>query len=90
MALLFLRDITLSYGAAPLLDKVSFQLEPNERVCIVGRNGEGKSSLLKVIEGLVQPDGGTRIVQDGVKIAKLQQEVPHDTTGTVFHVIADG
>ena len=90
MALLFLRDISLSFGTAPLLDKISFQLEPNERVCIVGRNGEGKSSLLKVIEGLILPDGGTRIVQDGVKIAKLQQEVPHDTTGSVFHVIADG
>ena len=90
MALLFLRDISLSFGAAPLLNKISFQLEPSERVCIVGRNGEGKSSLLKVIEGLILPDGGTRIIQDGVKIAKLQQEVPHDTTGSVFHVIADG
>lgn len=90
MALLFLRDISLSFGAAPLLDKVSFQLEPQERVCIVGRNGEGKSTLLKVIEGLIQADGGTRIVQDGVKIAKLQQEVPHDTMGSVFHVIAQG
>lgn len=90
MALLFLRDISLSFGAAPLLDKVSFQLEPQERVCIVGRNGEGKSTLLKVIEGLIQADGGSRIVQDGVQIAKLQQEVPHDTTGSVFHVIAQG
>lgn len=90
MALLFLRDISLSFGAAPLLDKISFQLEPQERVCIVGRNGEGKSTLLKVIEGLIQADGGSRIVQDGVQIAKLQQEVPHDTTGSVFHVIAQG
>ncbi|QCU90802.1 ATP-binding cassette domain-containing protein [Thiomicrorhabdus sediminis] len=90
MALLFLRDVSLSFGAAPLLDKVNFQLETQERVCIVGRNGEGKSTLLKVIEGLIQPDDGNRIVQDGVKIAKLQQEVPHDTTGSVFHVIAQG
>lgn len=90
MALLFLRDLSLSYGAAPLLNKINFQLENNERVCIVGRNGEGKSTLLKVIEGVVQPDSGTRIVQDGVKIAKLQQEVPHDTIGSVFHIIAQG
>ncbi len=90
MALLFLRDITLSFGSAPLLDKASFQIEPNERVCIVGRNGEGKSTLLKVIEGQIQADSGSRIVQDGVKIAKLQQEVPHDTHGTVFHVISEG
>ncbi|WP_127471257.1 ATP-binding cassette domain-containing protein [Thiomicrorhabdus aquaedulcis] len=82
--------MTLSFGAAPLFDKATFQIEPNERVCIVGRNGEGKSTLLKVVEGAIQADGGTRIVQDGVKIAKLQQEVPHDMTGSVFHVIASG
>ena len=90
MALLYLRDISLSFGAAPLFNKASFQIEPNERVCIVGRNGEGKSTLLKVIEGQIQVDSGTRIVQDGVKIAKLQQEVPHDTHGSVFHVISEG
>lgn len=90
MALLFLRDLSLSFGAAPLLDKLNFQIEPNERVCIVGRNGEGKSTLLKVIEGKIQPDSGSRILQDGIKIAKLQQEVPHDTQGSVFHVIAEG
>ncbi len=90
MALLFLRDITLSFGAAPLLNQASLQIEPNERVCIVGRNGEGKSTLLKVIEGAIQADGGSRILQDGVKIAKLQQEVPHDTKGSVFHVISSG
>ncbi|MBD3777328.1 MAG: ATP-binding cassette domain-containing protein, partial [Thiotrichales bacterium] len=90
MALLFLRDLTLSFGAAPLLDHANLQIEPNERLCIVGRNGEGKSTLLKVIEGEILPDSGSRIVQDGVKIAKLQQEVPHDTTGSVFRVISDG
>lgn len=90
MALLFLRDISLSFGAAPLLSKIHFQVEPNERVCIVGRNGEGKSTLLKIIEGIQPMDEGTRIVQDGVHIAKLQQEVPHDVQGTVFDVVAQG
>lgn len=90
MALLFLRDITLSFGAAPLLDKASLQIEPNERICLVGRNGEGKSTLLKIIEGAIQADSGSRIVQDGVTIAKLQQEVPHDTVGSIFDVIASG
>ncbi len=90
MALLFLRDLSLSFGAAPLLDKLQFQLEENERVCIVGRNGEGKSTLLKVIEGAIAPDSGSRILKDGLRIAKLQQEVPHDTSGSVFHVIAQG
>lgn len=90
MALLFLRDLRLSYGTQTLLNKVSFKVEPNERVCIVGRNGEGKSTLLKIIENSIQADEGTRIVQEGIKIAKLQQEVPHDMTGTVFHIIALG
>jgi len=90
MALLYLRDISLSFGSAPLFNKTSFQIEPNERVCIVGRNGEGKSTLLKVIENQLLVDSGTRIVQDGINIAKLQQEVPHDTHGSVFHVISEG
>jgi len=90
MALLHLRDIQLSFGAAPLLNKISLQIEPNDRVCIVGRNGEGKSTLLKVIEGAIQADDGSRILQDGLCIAKLQQEVPHDTHGSVFHIIAQG
>ncbi|BBN58893.1 ATP-binding cassette domain-containing protein [Hydrogenovibrio marinus] len=90
MALLFLRDMQLSYGTQTLLDHIHFQIEPNERVCIVGRNGEGKSTLLKVIEGSIEADDGSRIVQDGVKIAKLQQEVPHDMHGSVFHIISQG
>jgi len=90
MALLFLRDISLSFGAAPLLNKIHFQVEPLERVCIVGRNGEGKSTLLKIIEGIQPADDGTRIVQDGVKIAKLRQDVPHDIQGSVFDVVALG
>lgn len=90
MALLFLREMSLSFGAAPLFNKASLQIEANERVCLVGRNGEGKSTLLKVIEGEIQADSGSRIVQDGVTIAKLQQEVPHDMHGSVFHVISQG
>ncbi len=90
MALLFLRDTQLSFGTQTLLDGIDFKIEPNERVCIVGRNGEGKSTLLKVIEGSLQADDGSRILQDGVKIAKLQQEVPNDTQGSVFHIIAQG
>lgn len=90
MTQVFLRDIQLSYGTQTLLDKISLQIEDNERVCIVGRNGEGKSTLLKVIEGLVQADDGHRVVKDGTRIAKLQQEVPNDMRGSVFHIISQG
>lgn len=90
MALLFLRDMQLSFGTQTLLNKVHFQVEPNERICIVGRNGEGKSTLLKVIEGSIEADDGSRILQDGIKIATLQQEVPNDMQGSVFHIISLG
>lgn len=90
MANLFLRDIQLSFGTTTIFDKVNLQVEEGERLCIVGRNGEGKSTLLKVMEGSMEADDGTRIIPDGVKIAKLQQEVPHDMVGTVFHTIAMG
>lgn len=90
MAQLFLRDLHLSFGTQVLLNKVNLQIEDNERLCIVGRNGEGKSTLLKVIEGSLLPDGGTRIVPDGTRIAKLQQEVPNDMMGLVFDIIAQG
>ena len=90
MALLFLRDIHLNFGTQILLDGITFQIETGEKVCIVGRNGEGKSTLLKVIEEAILPDSGTRILQDGIKIAKLQQEVPNDMQGSVFHIIASG
>ena len=90
MALLFLRDIRLAFGAAPLLAGIELKVETGERLCIVGRNGEGKSTLLKVIEGSQPADDGSRIVQDGVTIARLQQEVPQSMGGSVFHVVAGG
>lgn len=90
MANLFLRDIQLSFGTTTLFNKVNLQVEEGERLCIVGRNGEGKSTLLKIMEGSIEADDGTRVLPDGIKIAKLQQEVPHDLKGTVFHTISMG
>ncbi len=90
MANLFLRDIQLSFGTTTIFDKVNLQVEEGERLCIVGRNGEGKSTLLKIMEGSIEADDGTRVIPEGIKIAKLQQEVPHDMAGTVFHIISMG
>ena len=90
MALLHLRDIELRFGTQCILDQAQLTIERNERVCLVGRNGQGKSTLLKIIEGSLEPDRGSRVLQDGLRITKLQQEVPNDLTGTVFHVIAQG
>ncbi len=90
MSLITLRDATLSFGSAPLLDHVNFSLERGERVCVVGRNGEGKSTLLKVVEGLHTLDSGEIVRQNGISWASLPQEVPVDLKGSVFDVIASG
>ena len=58
MAIVSLLDVSLSFGGAPLLDRVNFQIERGERVCLVGRNGAGKSTLMKVIAGELKPDDG--------------------------------
>ena len=89
MALLNLKQITVSYGGPNLLDKVDFQLDRGERVCLVGRNGAGKSTLMKLIAGEMKADSG-EILAAGLKIARLEQEVPHGTAGSVFDVVAAG
>ncbi len=88
MALVNLRNITLSYGSHPLLDKVNLAIEAKERICLIGRNGEGKSSLLKLLLGDVVPDAGNIERSPSLKIANLMQEIPTDLTGTVAEVVS--
>lgn len=90
MALITLRNIALSYGGPSLLDGVDLSIDPGERVCLVGRNGAGKSTLMRVIAGEMAPDQGERSIQQGARIARLAQEVPTDTRGSVFDVVAEG
>ena len=90
MALLTLRGIRLAYGMAALLDGIDLSLEPGERVCVAGRNGEGKSTLLKILAGDVQPDSGEITRRDGLVTAHLTQELPEDVQGSVFDVVAEG
>ena len=89
MALLSLKQVTVSYGGPNLLDKVDFQLDRGERVCLVGRNGAGKSTLMKLIAGEIAADGG-EIIGQGLKIGRLEQEVSGSTEGTIFDVVAQG
>jgi ABC transport system ATP-binding/permease protein len=72
--LLLLQDISLTFGATPLLAGAELSVSPGERLCLVGRNGSGKSTLLKIAAGLVEPDGGSRFVQPSVTIRYLSQE----------------
>ena len=90
MPLVTLQDIYLSYGQPPLIDHINLVIEPGERVCLIGRNGAGKSTLLKILTGQVIADDGVLKRAAGVKIAQLEQSVPHDAKGSVFDVITEG
>ena len=90
MPLLQLRQVDYSVGGPLLLDQLEFTLDANERVCVVGRNGAGKSTLMKLIAGEIKPDDGVIQVEGGTRIARLAQEVPQNTSGTVFEVVAQG
>ena len=90
MALISLQDISLSFGGLPILDRISMQIEAGERVCLVGRNGEGKSSLMRVIAGKQPTDSGRIMRQQGMKIGLLDQEVEASLEGTVYSVVAGG
>ncbi|MHB1557578.1 MAG: ATP-binding cassette domain-containing protein [Isosphaeraceae bacterium] len=90
MALLSLRDVSLAFGGPRLLDHVDWQIERGDRICLLGRNGEGKSTLLKLVEGRLEPDEGQVIRQQGLRIARLPQEVPEGRGGTVADEVAEG
>lgn len=86
--LLRLHDISLAYGPRPLLDGVELVLNDHERVCLIGRNGAGKSSLMRIITGQLTPEGGNIWRADGLKIATLPQEVPLDDPRSVYQAVA--
>jgi len=88
MALLTVRDLTLRFGGPPLLDGCGFTLEPGDRVCLMGRNGEGKSTILKLVAGDMQPDAGEFIKKPSLRIARLVQEVPGNLEGSVRDVVS--
>ena len=90
MALVSLQDISLSFGGAPLLDKLNLEIEAGERVCLVGRNGVGKSTLMKLLAGELQPDSGRILFSRNLRVARLSQEVPASLEGTVYDVVVGG
>ena len=89
MAYITLRDVHLAFGGPALLDGANFSLERGERVCLIGRNGEGKSTLLKLIEGSLLPDNGEVSIQNGLTVSMLAQDVPMDS-GKVADIVAAG
>jgi len=90
MALITLRNVQLAFGGPQLLAGADLSIEPGERVCLLGRNGTGKSTLLRVVAGEIGPDAGERVVAQGLRISRLGQEVPEGASGSVFQVVAAG
>jgi ABC transport system ATP-binding/permease protein len=90
MALLTLINAQLAFGHVALLDHADFSLESDERVGLIGRNGTGKSSLLKILAGMEKPDDGSLQLQQGLRIAHVAQEPTLDLSQTVFDVVCKG
>jgi ATP-binding cassette subfamily F protein uup len=90
MALVRATDLDLHFGHHVILDNASFQLQKGERVCLVGRNGAGKSTLLKLVEGEIQSDGGNIWRQPGMRLSRLDQELPQAGDTTVLDFVASG
>src|SRR5512137_1523755 len=87
MALLSLRKVTLSYGGQPLLDDVEFHIERGDRICLLGVNGTGKSSMLRILAEEAAPDSGEVIRASDVRVARLPQQVPTHLEGRVFDIV---
>ncbi len=90
MALVSLQDVSLAFGGNNIIDHLNFQVEPNQRVCLLGRNGAGKSTLMKIISGVLPPDSGSVHKDPTLRIAYFEQHIPMDLNGTAFDIIAGG
>ena len=90
MALLGMQDVSIAFGGPPVLDRARFAIERGERVCLLGRNGAGKSTIMKLLDGTMAPTTGDVVRQTGLTVTRLEQEVPDDVDGTTFDVVAAG
>ena len=90
MPLLTLQDVGLAYGHLPLFEEADLQIDAGERIALIGRNGTGKSSLLRVLSGEVPPDGGEIWREPALRISRLDQDVPAAGTHSVFEEVASG
>lgn len=87
MPILSAQNILLRFGGPPLLDNVSFDIEAGDRICLVGRNGEGKSTLLKILTGEMEANSGDIVKKSGLKISRMIQEIPAHIDGTVRDIV---
>jgi ATP-binding cassette subfamily F protein uup len=90
MSQMTLRNLRHAFGSDPLFEGANLTIKQGEKLCLIGRNGMGKSTLMKIISGAVQADSGDREIAPELVISQLAQEIPHDFTGTVFDIVAGG
>ena len=90
MALITIKELRIGYRGPLLLDDVSCQIDAGQRIGLLGRNGAGKTTFLRILSGQVEPDGGEVAFAPGTKVALLQQEVPLEMEGSVAEVAAAG
>lgn len=90
MTILQAENLSFAFGHVALLDKASFQLAVGDKVGLIGRNGAGKSSLLKILAGVQKPDDGQLILQNGLKTVYVPQESFFDGAATVFDIVSEG
>jgi ATP-binding cassette subfamily F protein uup len=90
MALLGMQDVSIAFGGPSILEHANLAIEKGERVCLLGRNGAGKSTVMKLLDGTMAPDSGEIIRQVGATVTRLEQEVPDDVHGSIFDVVSAG
>jgi len=90
MPLITLDNVTTAFGHLPLLDKANLQIDPGERVAVIGRNGSGKSTILRILSGELTPDTGSVWRAPGTSVSRLVQDAAQPGTGPVFDAVADG
>ena len=90
MALISLQDVSIGFGGPRLLEEINLQIESGEGVGLLGRNGMGKSTLLKLVSGDILPHSGTIARQQNIRVAYLPQEVPQGLSGCVVDIVASG
>lgn len=90
MSLVSIRDLSIGFRGPALLDSVNCQIEPGQRIGLLGRNGAGKSTLMNLISGDLKPDSGDIIIAPNANITKLSQDVPQDVEGSIRSIVATG
>jgi ATP-binding cassette subfamily F protein uup len=90
MALIACRSLRMAFGGRPLFQDANLQIERGERIGLLGRNGEGKSTLLEILSGVLRPDSGEMVLESGVRVALLSQQIPADLPATVEAIIRSG